>query len=755
MNKRRILALIIICCYFLSGFAGYQVKADNSTQENLTENEMADRLKQLGMITGNLDGDYMLQSQLKRSDASQFVVNLSGKNKYVKDNKNTYSQTSFSDVKKTDWFAPSVGYCEQNGFITVNSTSTFRPKDYISEKEFMGMVLKALGYTTDDFSWSTVFQKAFEIGLVNDPVYQTKTDDNKGFRRGGVVRVMYTALGLKLKAENMTLLQKIVNLDEISYETAIASKILKDEVVSKILEIKPMNEQRIKIVFNEKIGTINPENIRINDTSFGNQLSISSVSQTDTELIVKTSQQVANRNYSVEISKFVGFDGNTISKLSGTFKGFTVVDVISDLFKISKIEQKDADEVNVYFTHPVNDNAANSVYYEIYENDSIFLIASPANMSVKVLPGNKGITIALKGRTFSADQEYAIKVSSDLISAYGVNFVTQTELNSFIAKNIQDVGFAIEQVMGLSKNTIKVDFSMDINPTIAGQIYMYSITDQNNKQIQVTSAQMATSEGRSVILNINGSLDTTKTYSIMVNYMIDATGQYTMNTKSYSFTGYVPDTIEFQVYSVTPIDTSSIVVYFSKPLNEKSLSDLTNFTLLDSKNSSFKEIPTKVVASPEDPSSIRLFFSKDKKLQSNKTYILRVSSKLTDYTGYSLTGQTDFTFEAYGVTDTNIYIEKAVSISQDTIKVVFSKEIAMDTPNILTGNYSIDYYDNGVLNKKVPIAITYIDSKIIVLKFDKLPDGVEYTFNYKEIKDIGGEVYTNQQINAVKVTKAV
>ncbi len=755
MYKRKILALIIICCCFISSFTATGVLADSNAQEYVSENEMASRLSQLGMITGNEKGDYMLQAKLKRSEATQFLVNLIGKNKYVKDNKDTYSTTKFNDVKKTDWFAPSVGYCEQSGIITVNNTSTFRPRDYVSEKEFLGMTLKALGYTTDDFSWSMVFQKAYEVGLVNDSVYQTKTSDNNDFKRGNVVRVMYTALGLKPKSEKSTLIQKMVNEDIISYETASNAKVLKDDVVSKILEIKPLNEQKIKVTFNENIGTVEPASIQINDATSGNILSISSVTQTDTELIIKTSKQVAARNYSMEIRKFTDAEGNTIPKISGQFNGFSVVEVISDLFKISKIEQKDGNEANVYFTHPVNDNAANPSYYEIYENESLFVSASPSDISVKVLPDNKGVSIALNNKKFKADQEYSIKVSPDVISAYGVNFVEQKELNTFIAKDIQQsTGFAIEQVIGVSRNTVQVDFTMEVDSNIAQQIFMYSLTDPNNKPIEVKAAQMVTNPGKSVLLTINGSLDSSKTYKLMVNLMSDATHQYTINTKSYSFTGTVAGGIEFQIFTVVPVDTSSINVSFNKPLSEKSLSDLSNFTIQDTKNPAFKVNPIKAVVSPEDSCTVRLFLPSDKKLQANIVYTLKLASKITDFTGYSLTGQSDYTFDSYNIFESSMSLEKAVKIAHDTIKVVFSKEISIDTPNIFTGNYSADYYENGIPVRKVPIAITYIDSKIIVLKFDNLPDGIDYTFNCKQIKDIGGEVYSDPQKNTIKVTIA-
>lgn len=729
--------------------------AETTAQENLTENEIAARLNQLGMITGNAKGDYMLQSKLKRSEATQFLVNLIGKNKYVKDNKDTYANTKFKDVKKTDWFAPSVGYCEQSGIITVNDTATFRPGDYVSEKEFLGMTLKALGYTTDDFSWSTVFQKAYEVGLVNDSSYQTKTSDNNDFKRGNVVRVMYTALGLKPKYEDVTLIQKMVNEDIISYEIASNAKVLKDDVASKILEIKSLNEQKIRVTFNEKIGSVDPASIQINDEKSGNILSIISVTQTDTELIIKTEKQVAAKNYSIEIKKFPDAEGNTIPKISGQFSGFSVVEVVSDLFKISKVEQKDGDEVNVYFTHPVNDNAANPSYYEIYENDSLFVSASPSEISVKVLPDNKGVTICLKSKKFNVDQEYSIKVLPELISAYGVNFVAQTELDTFISKDIQQAtGFAIEQVLGLTRNTIQVDFTMDIDPNIGQQIYMYSVTDSNNKPIEVKAAKMVANPGKSVLLTINGSLDSSKTYNLMVNLMSDAAHQYTINTRSYSFTGTVAGGIEFQIYTVMPVDTSSINVSFSKPLSEKTLSDLSNFTIQDPKNPVYKVNPIKVIVSSDDSCTVRLFLPNDKKLQPDVIYTLKLSSKVTDFTGYSLTGQSDYTFDSYNIFESSMSIEKAVKISPDTIKVVFGKEISIDTPNILTGNYSVDYYEIGVPVKKVPIAITYIDSKIIVLKFDNLPDGIDYTFNSKQIKDIGGEIYSDPQKNTIQVTVA-
>jgi hypothetical protein len=730
--------------------------AETAAQEYISENDMASRLSLLGMITGNEKGDFMLQSKLKRSEATQFLVNLIGKNKYVKDNKDTYSTTNFNDVKKTDWFAPVVGYCERTGIIAGMEPGKFDPKGYVTEKQFLAMTLKALGYTTDDFSWSTVFQKAYEVGLVSDSSYQTKTVDNSDFKRGNVVRVMYTALGLKPKSENMSLIQKMVNEDQITYETASASKIFKDEVVSKILEVKPLNEQKIKVTFNERIGVVVPANIQINDSGNGNALKINSIEQKDSELIIKTSNQKASAKYIIEIKKLVDSEGNTISKVIAEFNGFAVVETKSDLFKISKIEQKSQSEVNVYFTHPVNDNAANPSYYEVYEEASVFASSNPTDISVKVLPDNKGVAIGLRNKKFSADKEYSISVSTDVVSAYGVKFDAQTELNTFIAKDIQQAatGFAVEQIAGLTRNTIQVDFTMNIDPDMAEQNPLYYVTDSNGKYIEIKGAKMVSKPGKSVLITLNTSLDSSKTYNLMVNLMGDATGQYTIKTKGYSFTGEVSGGAEFQIYAVVPADTSAINVAFSKPVSDKALADLSNFTIQNTKNPAYKVNPIKAVVSPEDSCTVILFLPNDKKLQSDVEYTLKLTSKITDFTGRSLTGQSDYTFDTYNISEASMSVEKAVKISQDTIKIVFSREIAMDKPNMDPGNYSVDYYENGTPVKKVPIAFTSIDSKVLVLKFDSLPDGIDFTFSCKQIKDVGGEIYSDPQKNTVKVTIA-
>lgn len=766
MYKRRVLAVLIMCCCLLSSIAMPKVNAETTTTETTTAgapstevlsiDEMASRLGAIGYFTADAKGDYYLLSQVKRSDAIGLIVSLMGKTKFVNENKSTYSVTGFKDVNKTDWFAASVGFCVKENIIGLNSTATFRPNDFVSEKEFAAMLLRVLGYSDVDYTWSYVYQKAYEIMLFDDISYQTKKDDNKNFKKADLIKLIYTALNLKPKYENMTLIQKLVNIDAISYNTAIASKILKDQMPSSILKVSVQNEQRIKVTLNEKIN-IQPENIKIYDAAnMNNQLSMSIVSQTDTELIIKTAQQTPGLKYCFEISKVIDTEGNTIQSVSANFLGYSLTDVQSDLFKVSKIEQKDDDEVNVYFTHPVNENALSSEYYEILENGATLVGANDSESTISLLPNKKGVNILLKNAKFKVEQEYSIKISTELISAYGVNFESQTELSSFIAKQLTNTstsaGFDISKVTALSYNTIQVDFSMEIDQDIAEDIYMYKVTDSNDKQIEIVKAQLFGSTGKSVMVTVNGKFDNIKNYYLTVNFMVDATGQYTIKKKTTQFSGYYVASSNLLLYYASIVDESSVIVCFNMPLNDKQVTDISNFALLDPANAAFKALPKKVVYSADTPNSVKLYFSKNV-IKPSKIYTVRVMPQLQDYFGNPIGNQLDYSCSSVNMASINMTPNKAVIISPDTIKLTFNRDIAIEMPNILTSNYSIEYKDkNGKTVKRVPIAITYVDNTTIVLKFTKFIDGVEYTIKYKEIKDIAGDTYSDRNVNSIKVT---
>src|SRR5690606_12783321 len=104
----------------------------------------------------------------------------------------------------------------------------------------------------------------------------------------------------------------------------------------------------------------------------------------------------------------------------GVFKGYTPIQVVSDFFRIQKVEQTSLNVIDVYFTHPLNINSENPIYYELFSDGKLFAAGSSQNMTVKKLQSvPNAVSIYLKNSNFEPGQVYTLRVSGKLISGYG------------------------------------------------------------------------------------------------------------------------------------------------------------------------------------------------------------------------------------------------------------------------------------------------------------------------------------------------
>lgn len=203
MVEKRILSAVLAIVVFMTMFTMPVVAGEADI------NKKADILNTLKILKG--DGtDYNLGGQLRRSEAAAFIVRMMGKEEHVSQNKAQYVQTPFSDVPEDKWYAHYVGFCWKNGIIGGFSDGTYRPDDFVSEKAFLKLVLGAMGYKQNvDFTWDQVYQKAYELGIVTDKSYVSKTVDDLQYKRQGVVDVLYNALSKIEKAGKRTLLERM------------------------------------------------------------------------------------------------------------------------------------------------------------------------------------------------------------------------------------------------------------------------------------------------------------------------------------------------------------------------------------------------------------------------------------------------------------------------------------------------------------------------------------------------------------------
>lgn len=751
MYIRKIAAIVVSIGIILSSTA--VMFAQDASDMQLT----ADKLNKIGVIAGDGKGNYNLNGSLKRTEASTFITKLMGKDTYVKENKDSLGKTVFSDVKETDWFAPYVGFCYINDIID-GYDGKFGTKDNLTEQSFLVMLLKLLKYSgAEDIKWNdNVFKTAYDVGLVTDQIYLTKTrDDGTVYTRGQAVIAMYRALNIKLKGENKTLLQSLIDNGAINREVALSSGILVDTVETAIQEITPVNGRKIVVKFNESINSIDLNNIKIyeeNDES--KNLAVRIVSHSGTQLEIETNTQSPNKVYKVEIADAEDLEGNVYSKLTGTFIGYTVVAVESDLFKISKVEQMGKNELYVYFTQPINENVEFAPYYEIYQNGVLF--ANGDSLTINYAGEKNVASIILVGKNFLPDREYTLKISGQLIGAYGTTLGDgEGDTFTFIGKDMPASSLILEKIEAITGKKVKLDFNRQIHPLRAEQVYSYSVTNSKGYPIEVEKAELISdhvSNGKSVVLTLKTAFNLKETYNIMINCIQDSTKQYSIEEESYSFSGYykIPDDLDIKTVKV--IDSGTVSVEFNRAIDYDTGLGASNYKIWNMADS-IAVAPAKVKFLNTDQTIVQLYLKKGDYFIDNTPFNIEVLGSMKDYSGKNIVNSIEKAVFVKKATDTKLKINEAKIVGKDTVRVTFNKDISNELVNLKPQNYSIEYTEQGKTYKKMPIAITYFDDTSLVFRFDSIDPDNEYTFAYGIVYDYAGNGITGKDIDKVVIVK--
>ena len=335
--SKKIVLFFLVISIILSYSAPINAQqADNSNSLA----SVSDNLNKLGLLSGDGNGNYNLDSNLKRTEAMTFLAKLMGKYEYIQKNRDTLKKTKFKDVAETDWFAPYVGFCYSNNIVSGYGNQLFGSKDNITEQAFLVMVLKLLKY--DDIKWNdNVFKKAYEVGLVADKAYLSRTkDNNNSYTRGKAVISMNTALSTKINGQSKTLIQSLINdgavkadiAKSLGYDTVEKTdntektEPTKDTIALKINEILSVSTTEIAVKLNTELKSISNSNILIYEAgNKNNTLNISSVTSSGTKLIITTGTQVPGKSYNVELINIKDSKGNILSGLTGSFSGYAQI----------------------------------------------------------------------------------------------------------------------------------------------------------------------------------------------------------------------------------------------------------------------------------------------------------------------------------------------------------------------------------------------------------------------------------------------
>jgi len=704
--------------------------------------EQANFLNKMNILSGS-GGNYNLNSRLKKGEASAFIVKLLGAANEVETNKEQYSSTDFTDVDPNEWYTPYIGYCLSLGIITNSISGKYEPDQYITEMTFLSMTLRALRYEYSDFSWSTTYKFSYEKGLVIQALYETKSIDNTIYYRKDAVSVLFNALCAEKKTGG-TLIQDMIASGKTTRDEAIKVGLIKDKVKTAVSAINSVNSNKITVKFNEVLVDLDKANLKVYETSDKTKiLTINSISQSEEEIALQVSPQTPDKSYTFEITGAKDEFGNVSGILSATFKGYKIPEIISDYFKVSKVEPISKNVINLYFTQPINQNAEIPTYYEISDGITSIVQGIPQAMSVNLLANcNNGVSLFVKNFSFQDGTYYSLKVNGTLCSAYG-NKLNDGYGDSmmFTGKSVDNTPFSIVSVTPLSSTRIAVEFSKEIDQNLGQKFLNYTVKDSDKKDMVVSMATIQTfgeKKNNSVILTLLNPLIKTKIYDLTIEYLPDAYRQNILEGYTASFSGLYPDNNDLNIVLAWSYEKAVLNICFDRSLDPQTAANPSHYYVRGVTDSSYMAIPEKVLYSETNGQPVvKLYMPTNKVFNSSSSYVVTVNT-MKDSAGIVCSKNMEYTF--VGGSDANSIptISDAKIIAADAIKLKFSSEIAEDISNLRISNYSLEYKIDENTFTKIPTSVLYYDSLTVILRFDTLDPKTNYVLKLSQLKGFTG-----------------
>jgi len=723
-----------------------------------TQQQKVQLLDELRIFTGS-NGDYRLNDKLSRSEAAALAVRIMGKDYEVLLNASKYKNTPYPDVDPNHWYAPYVGFCTQEGILSGDTKGNYNPNDYVTEKSFLKIVLGVLGYQLNsDYTWDNVYRKAFEVGLVTSLSYIAKEEDNTDFKRGDAVNILYNALMLKEKSTDKELFYRLIDSKVITTEKAIElgliektddqdedddeEDIIQDETPTEIVEVKVFDGTNVSVHFNEDIKNIGEINITESSNS-GRELGYQIDTIGKNYVFLITDKQTPGVEYIIEITDIEDEDGNIIDLLYETFTGYTPSIIESNYFRIKQIKPVNEKSVLIYFTHPLNLNVENPLFYKLFDGNYKFADGERDQIIARIYHSEENcVLLSLKNNMFSEGEEYIVEIDGRMTSAYGVRLNdNKGDRMGFIAKSGKQERFMLDQIIPYDESTLMLVFNKEINPFLAQQIYNFYVTDKDGNPITIekTSMESSFTSGEVLFINLKERLKKNDLYYLTINNLNDITRQEYITEMTFSFEADYGDKEKLEIVDVDSINNQTIEVYFSSALDQTTATDISFYTV---KRSNSRIYPQAVYYDPkDDPYRVVLYFSTNDKFVGNKEYILQIGKKFKDSMGNITTSIIEEKFIASSKNKRNPSIEEVTPISSDAIKVTFSDAIAFEQNNLSPNNYSLEYNYQGMAIKEIPISVLYFNSKTLILKFNELEYDLPYTLKFNTIVDFTGSTY--------------
>lgn len=680
-SRKGILISVALAVIFLFSVAAY------ASDSALTKK--ADALNKIYLLKGN-GTDYNLSGQILRSEASTFIVRLLGKEDYVLDNKDKYKTVPYKDVKGNEWFVPYIAYCTEQGIIKGFPDGKFAPNQNISEKALLKLVLCAMGYTYGvDFDWNNLYLKAYDVGLVTDDSYKTKTGDNDKYTRGSVVSVLYNSLNKKIKGKDLSVINSLIESGAVSADTAFGAGVVLDEPVTGIKKADAVSETKLTLELNEDIQKLDKAQIKIYEKDNSkNTLDVTIESQTGNIIVLKTSAQVGSKIYTVELNRVKDGYGN-LANVTSSFTGFKKPD--AELTSVKEVSVVSGSKITVKFSEAVKSIAASNI--KVYESD-----ASSSTLTVSI-ESQSSDSITLTTSLQKEDKAYTIEFLNVEDEEGNTVASVKGSFTGYKSPVVKSDYFTVSKVEPISKSFIKIYFTQPININTEIQMY-YEILKGTQSFVKGDSGSMVVktslndeysvglwlknqsfNDNESYTLKISGDL--TSAYGLKIN---DGTGSST------TFVGVGKANQELSVVSVRALDTKTVQVEFNAEMDPSSVQNIANYFIED-KDGVPRGIVKAVLTSDSDKKGKIVKLGIAGTLDTSKIYKLTMNNIKDRFNQFTLNSIV-YDFIGNVPAKADLKIVNVFPESKGVLMVYFDRPVD-ESSAMFEGNYLITGITNG------------------------------------------------------------
>jgi len=337
---------------------------------------------------------------------------------------------------------------------------------------------------------------------------------------------------------------------------------------------------------------------------------------------------------------------------------------------------------------------------------------------------------------------YTLKINGEMPSKYRA-LLNEGKGDSVSVRSVTTTAqpFIVTAVTPIDQSAIRVDYNQEVDPVSSLMAVNYNLSTANGIPVSVQEVlPYYSGKGKSVLIRTIGVMDASSNYTISIKNVKNTYNTETIADKSYSFNGKTFAQINtLRVLNVMALDNSSLLIYFSGPIDNKSIPTPGNFTAINVTDGGYPLQADTVYFNPLEPYKLKLFFAPGSELPAGKSYRLHLPASLRDETGSYVDLSSEFSFTGSGITTVKPLLTEAKIVGNSIVKVQTQKELQPAGANINPANYVLESVigTNTSITKR-PTEAFLVDGATLILVFDQLNIQDNYVLSFQTLTDYSG-----------------